>query len=103
MANTIVQPSVKFSVRYYHYRTHKPDGLIKKGPFRLASKAADAFAKHVALDFTYRYPAPPKKVKKSTNSKQIVITMVYDDPLWNTSYQKAYRRSLKIFKAMGMK
>jgi len=92
---------VSYHVMDYHYRTHKPQGLVKAGPFRTAKKAASEFAYHVASDFAHRYPKKYKRPRRKPNT--IAIEMIWDSPFWNTRYEKAYRRAFKIFKALGMK
>lgn len=92
---------VKFALMKYHYRTHEPQGFMTVGPFRTAKKAASEFAYHVAMDFNYRYPKKYKRPKLVPN--KTVIEMVYESPFWEPRYQKAYRRSFKIFKSLGMK
>ena len=104
MAKIDVTPTVKFSMRIYHYRTRKPDGHLKLGPFRTAKSAARAFADYLAGSFAWKWPKRKKRQpKKNYPAGVIVVETIYDDPIWEVRYDKAYRRSLKIFKAMGLK
>lgn len=63
-------------------------------------------AKGAARDWAYRKANELyhlRTVHPATTPAGAFITFVYDQPDFKILYDKAYRRSLKIFKAMGLK
>ena len=96
MAKVIIQPSVKFSMRDRYYLPNTQHSMTNFGPFRSASKAANAFAAQTARNLYYSFPKP-------FPVNAVGISFIWDNPRWDKNYKKAYHRSLKIFKAMGLK
>jgi len=80
--------SVRFALRSYHYRTNEPGHLCTIGPYVSAKKAATEYAAFVANIFDHLYSGE---------------VYHWDKSIWQAKYEKAYRRSLKVFLAMGMK